>query len=138
MEPGEIIHCCTLCGETRTEEIPATGQHSWDEGTVTRVPTCMEAGEITHRCALCGETKTEPIPATGQHVWDEGTVTKPATGTEDGEITYTCVLCGAERVESIPATGVCDGGANCPSRAFTDLNPKEWYHEGVDLSLIHI
>lgn len=135
VEPGEIIHCCTLCGETRTEEIPATGQHSWDEGTVTRVPTCMEAGEITHRCALCGETKTEPIPATGQHVWDEGTVTKPATGTEDGEITYTCVLCGAERVESIPATGVCDGGANCPSRAFTDLNPKEWYHEGVDYAL---
>lgn len=29
----------------------------------------------------------------------------------------------------------CDGGADCPSRAFTDLNVNAWYHEGVDYVL---
>ncbi|MCH5353327.1 MAG: S-layer homology domain-containing protein [Acutalibacter sp.] len=31
-----------------------------------------------------------------------------------------------------PAPEECDGGANCPSRAFTDLNPSAWYHKATD------
>ncbi len=30
----------------------------------------------------------------------------------------------------------CDGGVNCPSRAFTDLDTGKWYHEAVDYVLI--
>ncbi len=30
----------------------------------------------------------------------------------------------------------CDGGVNCPSRAFTDLDITSWYHEAVDYVLI--
>src|SRR5699024_10838037 len=29
-EAGQWIYTCILCGETKTEEIPATGRHSWD------------------------------------------------------------------------------------------------------------
>jgi len=31
----------------------------------------------------------------------------------------------------------CDGGADCPSRAFTDLDTGTWYHEAVDYVLRH-
>jgi uncharacterized repeat protein (TIGR02543 family) len=32
-------------------------------------------------------------------------------------------------------TGVCDGGDNCPSKKFSDLDPQLWYHVGVDYVL---
>lgn len=32
-------------------------------------------------------------------------------------------------------SGACDGGAACPSRAFTDLKSGAWYHEAVDFVL---
>lgn len=31
----------------------------------------------------------------------------------------------------------CDGGENCPSRFYTDLNPGWWYHDAVDYVLVH-
>ncbi|MGM9554364.1 MAG: S-layer homology domain-containing protein [Faecousia sp.] len=31
----------------------------------------------------------------------------------------------------------CDGGADCPSRKFVDVNTKEWYHPYVDYAVTH-
>ena len=31
----------------------------------------------------------------------------------------------------------CDGGADCPSRRFVDVNTKEWYHPYVDYAVTH-
>ncbi|MGM9554603.1 MAG: S-layer homology domain-containing protein, partial [Faecousia sp.] len=42
-------------------------EHTWDEGKVTKEPTCTEEGEIVYTCERCGETKTEALPATGHH-----------------------------------------------------------------------
>ena len=64
--------------------------HKWDDGTVTKAPTCTEDGVKTFTCKNDGShTYTEPVPATG-HAWDEGVVTKEPTYEEDGERTYTC------------------------------------------------
>lgn len=42
--------------------------HSWDNGVVTKQPTCTEAGTKTYTCTSCGKTKTTEIAATGhQH-----------------------------------------------------------------------
>ena len=57
---------------TATLDLTIYEDHLWDEGAVTKAPTCVEPGEIIHCCTLCGETRTEEIPATGQHSWDEG------------------------------------------------------------------
>ena len=53
---------CSECGRTLSygTEIPALG-HAWDEGTVTKEPTCAEEGVKTYTCATCKKTKTEPI-----------------------------------------------------------------------------
>lgn len=55
---------CSVCGEILEEqkEIPATGQHTWDAGVVTKNPTTTAAGVKTFTCTVCGETKTEVIP----------------------------------------------------------------------------
>ena len=32
---------------------------------------------------------------------------------------------------------ICDGGVNCPSNKFIDVNQKEWYHPYVDYAVTH-
>ena len=46
-------------------------KHVWDEGKVTKEPTCTEKGEKLYTCTVCGETKTEEIPAKG-HTYVDG------------------------------------------------------------------
>ena len=77
---------------------PALG-HDWDDGKVTKEPTCTEAGVLTKTCKRCGVTKTEPIKALG-HLWssDEdgtqwGKVVKEPTCTEKGEALDYCKRC---------------------------------------------
>ena len=60
-EDGVKTYTCSVCNETKTETITATG-HQWDEGVVTREPTYTEAGEKTFTCTVCRTTRTEPIP----------------------------------------------------------------------------
>ena len=103
--------------------------HEFDEGTVTKTPTCVSVGEITYKCE-CGYTKTEEIPQneshtpgseiyhdeTGHwyvcircheerdleaHAWGEGKVTAQATCSSVGAMTYRC-FCGEVKIEEIP------------------------------------
>lgn len=77
-------------------------EHVFDEGKVTKEPTCAEAGEKTYTCTVCGTTKTEEIAKTNKHTYDKGVVTKKATYTATGVKTYTCTVCGATKTETIP------------------------------------
>lgn len=61
-EDGVKTYTCSVCNETKTETITATG-HQWDEGVVTREPTYTEDGEKTFTCAICRTIRTETIPA---------------------------------------------------------------------------
>ena len=140
---GRIDTVCANCDDViATKDIPATGAHTWDNGTVTTEPTETTPGVRTFTCAVCSQTKTEVIPATGPHthVWGEGTVTVAPTETTPGVRTYTCTVCGKTRTEIIPATGsaVCPGGAACPSFRFRDVPaPSNWAHEGIDYCVRH-
>ena len=94
-EAGRVDTICSNCGEViSTKEIPATGAHTWDNGTVTTEPTENEPGVRTFTCAVCGATKTAPIPATGAHDY-QFTRTVAPTCTAGGYDLYTCSGCGA-------------------------------------------
>lgn len=98
---GEIQHYkCSVCGETKDVTLSnPLGEHSWDNGKVTKEATCTEDGEKTYTCTVCNTTKTEVIPATG-HQHKEVRNAKKATCTEDGYTgdTY-CKDCG-EKLET--------------------------------------
>ena len=93
---GEIQHYkCSVCGETKDVTLSnPLGEHSWDNGKVTKEATCTEDGEKTYTCTVCNTTKTEVIPATG-HQHKEVKNAKKATCTEEGYTgdTY-CTDCG--------------------------------------------
>ena len=103
---GRIDTVCANCGEViATKVIPATGAHTWDNGTVTTEPTETTPGVRTFTCAVCSQTKTEVIPATGAHTFVFTKNVAPSC-TEAGYDLYTCRDCGAtEQRNSKPALG---------------------------------
>ena len=103
---GRIETVCSNCGEViATKVIPATGEHTWDNGTVTAEPTETAPGERTYTCVICGKTRTEVIPATGEHTFVFTKNVAP-TCTAEGYDLYTCSGCGAtEKRNPKPALG---------------------------------
>ena len=103
---GHIDTICANCGDViATKVIPATGAHTWDNGTVTTEPTETTPGVRTFTCAVCSQTKTEVIPATGAHTFVFTKNVAP-TCTEAGYDLYTCRDCGASEQRNVkPALG---------------------------------
>ena len=103
---GRIDTICANCGDViATKVIPATGAHTWDNGTVTTEPTETTPGVRTFTCAVCSQTKTEVIPATDAHTFVFTKNVAPSC-TEAGYDLYTCRDCGAtEKRNSKPALG---------------------------------
>ena len=88
---------CSVCDAT-TEKVA----HTWDEGEVTKEPTCTEAGKKTFTCE-CGATKIEEIPML-DHVCDQQVATEEylktsATCTAKATYYYSCE-CGAKGTET--------------------------------------
>lgn len=103
---GCIETVCANCGDViATKVIPATGAHTWDNGTVTTEPTETTPGVRTFTCAVCSQTKTEVIPATGAHTFVFTKNVAPSC-TEAGYDLYTCRDCGASEQRNVkPALG---------------------------------
>lgn len=78
------------------ENVDNPHQHSWDNGTVTKVADCKDGGVIVYLCQ-CGGIKTETTPATSEHNWSEGVA-------QEDKIVYTCPLCSAVKTEDSPST----------------------------------
>ena len=109
---GRVDTICSNCGEViSTRELPPTGAHDWDDGTVTTAPTETTPGVRTFTCRGCDQTRTETIPATGAHDY-RFTKTVDPTCTDGGYDLYTCSGCGAtERRNLTDAAGhKWDGG----------------------------
>ena len=132
--PGVRTFTCTVCGQTRTETIPATGAHDY-RFTKTFAPTCTDGGYDLYTCSGCGATERRNLTDAAGHKWDGGTVTTAPTETTPGVRTFTCTVCSQTRTEAIPATGAstCTGGPSCPSYGLHDVaGPDYWAHKGID------
>ena len=111
-EAGRVDTICSNCGEVvSTRELPPTGAHVWDDGTVTTAPTETTPGVRTFTCTVCGDIREETIPATGAHDY-RFTKNVAPTCTNGGYDLYTCSGCGAtERRNLTNAAGhKWDGG----------------------------
>lgn len=99
---GVKQYTCTICSETKTEEIAALGHDYSSDWTIDTAAACETFGSKSHHCTRCDSKKdiTE-IPASGKHTWNNGVITKPATIAEEGVKTYTCTVCGVTRTETI-------------------------------------
>ena len=107
-QEGEKTRHCTRTGCTATEtvKIPASENHNWNDGVVTKETTCTEQGEVTYTCNDCGHTKVEKTPALGHDLKE--VILKQPTCSESGLKAMVCQRPGCDHKEnevSIPATG---------------------------------
>lgn len=106
---GSKTLTCKVCGDTKTETIPATGHtEAWE---VTKAATCTEAGSESLKCSVCGNVSDmRSIPALG-HEESDWVIDNAATCTANGKQHKSCTRCGAEVAsEIIEATGHSYGG----------------------------
>ena len=83
-EAGVRTYTCS-CGDSYTENIPATG-HSY-VSKVTKAATTTEEGIMTYTCSKCGHSYTQPIAKikSDDSNKDNGSQNqKPQTGTDNG------------------------------------------------------
>lgn len=99
---GVKQYTCTICSETKTEEIAALGHDYSSDWTIDTAAACETVGSKSHHCTRCDSKKdVTEIPASGKHTWNNGVITKPATIAEESVKTYTCTICGVTRTETI-------------------------------------
>ena len=99
---GVKQYTCTICSETKTEEIAALGHDYSSDWTIDTAAVCETVGSKSHHCTRCdSKIDVTEIPASGKHTWNNGVITKPATIAEEGVKTYTCTICGVTRTETI-------------------------------------
>ena len=102
---GVKQYTCTICSETKTEEIAALGHDYSSDWTIDTAAACETVGSKSHHCTRCDSKKdiTE-IPASG-HSWNDGAITTEPTCTDEGVKTFTCNSCGKTRTEEVAALG---------------------------------
>ena len=84
--------------------LPCT-EHKWDEGKVTKEPTCEKEGIKTYTCKNCQTTKTESIKALGHNYSKEWTTDQEATCQQEGSKSHHCTRCDSKKdVTVIPKT----------------------------------
>lgn len=82
------VHTCTVCRKTEY------AVHSYDEGELTREPTCKKTGEKTFTCADCGGQRTESVRPTELHNWGQSVELQKPSCKEEGLEQHTCLDCG--------------------------------------------
>ena len=101
-EDGEMTYTCTMCGDQKTEVIPATG-HAWGQPAWTW--NGVESATATFICT----NDSSHVEVENAVITNE--ITTPATCTTDGVRTYTAAVTfeqktyTAVKTEVIPATG---------------------------------
>ncbi|MBQ8028843.1 MAG: hypothetical protein IJ262_05505 [Clostridia bacterium] len=144
---GVLTKTCGSCGETTTEAIAATGEHTAGEWVVVKAPTCCEEGLKKSVCTVCGKTYTEKIPATNEHTWKTAPGKAP-TCSEDGYTNHqVCADCGAIKEGTktvVPADesyhkdynadGLCDECDHNMRGEITPDNCNCWCHKTSGLS----
>lgn len=75
---SEHWHTCTGAD---CDEVIDKAAHTWDNGNITKEPTCTAKGEMTYTCTVCKATKTEEIATTGHTFSDNGKATTLTIGT---------------------------------------------------------
>ena len=68
-ERGEKTFTCSICGNTKTQKVSATG-HSYGKYEVVKEPTNARKGLKAKTCGVCGKIVYEAIPKTNSSTTD--------------------------------------------------------------------
>ena len=99
---GTANYKCKGCGHTYVGDVPATGEHRWNNGSATITATCEEDGEMTYKCLDCGQTKSEKVNRLGHTYSNEYTLDLQSTCYREGEKSKHCIREGCtSKIETV-------------------------------------
>ena len=85
---------CSACGAQNFEELPATGEHSWQPSAVTKQPTCLEVGKQIYACSTCDEEQIRDLERVDHNYGAMHAAVSPTCVTA-GNVAYKqCSMCG--------------------------------------------
>ena len=90
------------CTGADCDEVIDKAAHTWDNGNITKEPTCTAKGEKTYTCTVCSATKTEEIATS--HTFSDKWVS------DDTHHWHKCINCdemSGKAEHSYNADGVC-------------------------------
>lgn len=96
------------CGESYTEAISKTGNHSYGDWVTTKEPTLTSTGTAKRTCSICGSSETKTLPkvesSTHTHEWGEWVTTKAPTTSSTGTAERSCLTfgCGVTETKTLP------------------------------------
>ena len=95
---------CSDCGFEieKGHTISKTDNHKWNEGLVTKEPSCKGEGEILYTCTVCGTTKVDTLAKTDTHQFGDWSVDTPSSCTTHGKEIRTCKICGEPESQALP------------------------------------
>lgn len=96
------------------------------KGQVTGPASAAEDDKVTLTVKPGADKELYDLKVTGE----DG---KAIAVTKVNDTTYTFTM--PDGKVTVAATFGCDGGDNCPSKAFTDLGDKQWYHDFIDYAV---
>lgn len=96
------------------------------KGQVTGPASAAEDDKVTLTVKPNADKELYDLKVTGE----DG---KAIAVTKVNDTTYTFTM--PDGKVTVAATFGCDGGDNCPSKAFTDLGDKQWYHDFIDYAV---
>ena len=106
---GSVDNVCERCNDKQhVKDLPATGEHQWDEGVITKEPTATEPGIKTYTCTVCNKTKTESIAKVHVHEYTGlGEIVKEPSCETEGERWMYCTNdgCDSKILVPMPAIG---------------------------------
>lgn len=59
---GSVTCICSICGDSYSNTLPATGQHAFGPWTVAIAPTSAQEGLQVAKCSICGTQISQAIP----------------------------------------------------------------------------
>ncbi len=116
---GYTTYTCTVCGDSYVADYTKPVDHEFVEVVIE--PTCTEAGYTIYMCE-CGYEEIGDVVDPVGHDYEE-VVIEP-TCEDYGYTMYVCAVCGDSFVSGYTAPV-------CPAEKFTDVDTKQWYHEGI-------
>lgn len=78
---------CTGCGDKVTQS------HSWQDGVITKEPTCKEKGAMEQKCSVCSRTRTQTLDKLEDHIYTDWIVG------DDENHKRICEYCEQEQVQ---------------------------------------
>ncbi len=122
-DEGSKLYTCTVCGDTKTEVIPAAGHNYSTEWTIDKEATTTEEGSKSHHCTVCGEKTDITVIPKLENTQPGDNDNKP--GDSDNSDVKTDINVSVSVDEGAPSTGLADSTEDIIKAVLTEDEAKQ-------------